>query len=172
MGDFPLQPGHFRCQPDDFLAQRGDPIPQQMNECVFLRVRQASKIGQFLHAAYCQLSFPFLNPDQRLFYGEPEQLPFSIPSSFLLTRFYPKSVSRKIGGSANVLSSDPLSVRKDITGDAGMPCPELFEETCLIRTIRVSFAFPPIGQSIHHFPAPIGVVQQRIDVFITAAAIA
>jgi Domain of unknown function (DUF1887). len=75
MGDFPLQPGHFRCQPDDFLAQRGDPIPQRMNECVFLRVRQVSKIGQSFHAAYCQLSFPFLNPDQRLFYGEPEQLP-------------------------------------------------------------------------------------------------
>jgi len=70
MGDFPLQPGHFRSQPDDFLAQRGDQFPQRMNECVFLRVRQVSKIGQSFHAAYCQLSLPFLNPDQRLFYGE------------------------------------------------------------------------------------------------------
>jgi len=41
-------------------------------------VRQVSKIGQSFHAAYCQLSFPFLNPDQRLFYGEPEQLQFFI----------------------------------------------------------------------------------------------
>ena len=62
MGDFPLQPGHFRCQPDDFLAQPRDQFPQRMNERVFLRVRQASQVGQFLHAAYCRLVYPALKP--------------------------------------------------------------------------------------------------------------
>jgi hypothetical protein len=33
-----------------------------MNECVFLRVRQASKIGQSFHAAYCRLVYPALKP--------------------------------------------------------------------------------------------------------------
>jgi hypothetical protein len=35
----------------NFLAQRRNQIPQRMNERVFLRVRQASKIGQSFHVA-------------------------------------------------------------------------------------------------------------------------
>lgn len=51
---FRFQTRHFRFQPDNLLAQRRDQIPQRVNDFVFLRVRQASKVGQSFHAPRCQ----------------------------------------------------------------------------------------------------------------------